>query len=142
MKVIQEQVPGPVQKAMNHAHSVFAPDSDTAESMEALSRQWKYILLDFTGVKDLGELSSRVLFADAGDKDVLDYDVIEIPVTFDDKGDTVFCEYLLGFKGGCIDGEGGRKVARQEVKRSVLAEKVFLRKRMSSNAPDEHMSSG
>ena len=141
MKVIQEQVPGPVQKAMNHAHSVFAPDSDTAESMEALSRQWKYILLDFTGVKDLGELSSRVLFADAGDKDVLDYVVIEIPVTFEDKGDTVFCEYLLGFKVGCI-GEGGRKVARQEVKRSVLAEKIFLCKQKSSNVPDQAMSSG
>jgi hypothetical protein len=34
MKNIQDQVPEPVQKAMNHAHSVFAPDSDTAQSVE------------------------------------------------------------------------------------------------------------
>jgi hypothetical protein len=146
MKIIQDQVPEPVQKAINHAHSVFAPDSDTSKSMETLSRQWKYFLLDFSGVKDVGELSSKVLFADAGDREVLDYDLIEVPVSVNNKGEVVHSEYLLGFKVGCIDpdGEGGgRKVARQEAKKSVLADKLARRKRVSSNSavPDTHMSS-
>ena len=33
-------------------------------------------------------------------------------------------------------------LARQEVKRSVLAEKVFMCKRMSGNVSDENMPSG
>ncbi len=103
MKNIQDQVPEPVQKAMNHAHSVFAPDLDTAQSMETLSRPWKYYLLDFSVFKDVGEVSSKVLFADAGDREVLDFDVIEEapPVARDEKGDIcLHSEYLLGFKVG------------------------------------------
>ena len=149
MKIIQEQVPEPVQKAMNHAHSVFAPDADTSQSMETLSRRWKYFLLDFTAIKDVGELSSKVLFADAGDREVLDYDVIEVPVSVDEKGDIVHSEYLLGFKVGCrdLDGEGGGcKVACQAVKKSVLANKFASRKRLavasSVFGADEHMSAG
>jgi hypothetical protein len=146
MRIILDQVPEPVQKAMNHAHSVFSPDSDTAQSMETLSRQWKYFLLDFSGVKDVGELSAKVLFADAGDKEVLDYDVIEVPVTVDNNLDVLHSEYLLGFKVGCIDPDGsggGRKVARQNVKKSVLANKLASRKRTPSNStnPDAVMSS-
>ena len=40
--------------------------------METLSRQWKYFLLDVSAPKDVGELSSKVLFADAGDREVMD----------------------------------------------------------------------
>jgi hypothetical protein len=74
--------------------------------------------LDFSSVNDGGELSSKLLFADAGDREVLDLDVIEVPVALDEEGDILHSEYcLLGFKVGCIDpdhGQGGRKVARQE----------------------------
>ncbi len=66
--------------------------------METLSRQWKYILLDFSALKDVGELSSKVLFADAGDREAMVFDVIEDPVTRDQKGKILHSEYLLGFK--------------------------------------------
>jgi hypothetical protein len=105
-RIIQDQVPEPVQKVMNQAHSVFAPDSDMSQSLEMLSCRWKYSLLDFTGVKDIGELLSKVLFADAGDMEVLDYDVIEVPVSVDGKGAIMHLEYLLGFKVGCRDPDG------------------------------------
>jgi hypothetical protein len=112
--------------------------------METLSRQWKYILLDFSALKDVGELSSKVLFADAGDREAMVFDVIEDPVTRDQKGKILHSEYLLGFKVGYIDDEegGGRKVTRQEAKKSVLANKFAGRKIISSNstAPDFHMS--
>ncbi len=130
---------------MNHAHSVFATDSDKSQDLETLSRQWKYFLLDFTGVKDLGELSSKVLFADAGDREVLDYDVIEVPVSVDVNCNIVHSEYLLGFKVGCrdLDGEGGgRKVARQGPKKSALANKFASKKISNSTIPDFHMSTG
>jgi hypothetical protein len=129
MKAIQDQVPEPVQAAMNDTHSVFEHGSDSSQSMETLSRQWKYFMLDFSGVNDVAELSAKVLFADAGDTDVLDYDVIQVN---SNSGDT---HVLLGFKVGCIelDGKGGgRKVARQGAKRSVLANKLAGLKSMSS----------
>jgi hypothetical protein len=118
MKIIQDQVPEPVQKAINHAYSVFAHEPDTVQSTETLSRQLKYYLLDFSSVKDVGQLSSKVLFADAGDREALDFDVIEVPVGLDEEGKILHSEYnLLGFKVGCLDPDGdggGRKVARQE----------------------------
>jgi hypothetical protein len=147
MEIIQEQVPEAVQKAMNHAHSVFAPDADAAHTMDTLTRQWKYFLLDFSGInKDVGEISSNVLFADAETREVLDYDVIEVPITVDQTRTKILCsDYLLGFKVGCIEPDvegGGRKVARQEPKKSVLANKLANRKNMTSNSavPDTTMS--
>ena len=146
MKTIQDQVPKSVQKALNHTFSVFAPDSDTAQSMETLSRQWKYYLMDFSSTKEVGELSSKVLYADAGEREALDFDVIEVPAEHGKKGELLHSEYLvLGFKVANIDdGEGGgRKVARQGPKKSALANK-FARKRIPSNStvPDFHISPG
>jgi hypothetical protein len=136
MKTIQDQVPKSVQKALNHTFSVFAPDSDTAQSMETLSRQWKYSLMNFSSTKDVGELSSKVLYADAGEREALDFDVIEVPAEHDKNGELLHSEYLvLSFKVANLDdGEGGgRKVARQGPKKCALANK-FARKRISSNS--------
>jgi hypothetical protein len=148
MKTIQEQVPEPVRKAMNHAHSAFAPDADAAQTQDTLSRQWKYFLLDFSSVKDLEDLSSNILFAEAGPREALDYDVIQVPIKAGGSGKEVLhYECLLGFKVGCIDPdrEGGRKVARLQAKKSVLANKFASRMAAAANspaAPDAHMSSG
>jgi hypothetical protein len=59
MKTIQDQVLESVQKALDHIFLVFARDLDTAQSMETLSRQWKYYLLDFSSTKDVGELLQK-----------------------------------------------------------------------------------
>jgi hypothetical protein len=145
MQTIQDQVPESVQRALNHTFSVFAPDSDTAQSMETLSRQWKYYLLDFSSTKDVGELTSKVLYADAGEREALDFDVIEVPAAQNDKGELVHSEYLvLGFKVANIDdgGGGGRKVARQGPKKSALANKFASKKISNSTIPDFHMSTG
>jgi hypothetical protein len=146
MKIVQDQVPKPFQKAMNHAHAVFAPSlADAAGSMETLGCWWKHLLLDFSGVKDVVELLSKLLFADTEDKEVLHHDVIEVPVLVDAKGAIVLSEFLLGFKVGCVDGEGGHKVAPQQPnKKSVLADKLAKHKSRSSSsiAPNARMSSG
>ena len=73
--------------------------------METLSRQWMYILLDFRALDDVGELSSKVVFADAGYREAMVFDVIEDPVTRDQMGKILHSEYLLGFKVGSIDDE-------------------------------------
>ena len=79
---------------MNHAHSVFSPNADSAQSLETLSRRWKYFLLDFSGVKDVGELSAKVLFDDDGEREDLDYEVIEVPATVS-QGAVVHSHYML-----------------------------------------------
>jgi hypothetical protein len=124
VKIIQEQAPEHVQKAMNHARSVFAPDADASQNLDTLCCQWKCFFLDFSDIKEVGELSSNVLFAEAQNREVLDCDVIEIPILRDAKGGVLHSEHMLGFKVGCIkpDAEGGgRKVARIQAKKSVLA---------------------
>jgi hypothetical protein len=68
MRTIQGQVPESVQKALNHTFSVLTPNLDTAQSMETLSRQKKHYMLNFPSTKDVGKLSSKVLYADAGGK--------------------------------------------------------------------------
>jgi hypothetical protein len=131
MAHIQQYVPMPVQRAMNDAHSVFA-DRD---SSEVLSRQWQYIILDFSADKDSNhsELSSKVLFKEAGDKEILDFDIIEFTST----------ETWLGFKVAWVeDGRsGGRKVARQEEKLSAFAQKKKDAAAAAARAtPDQPMS--
>lgn len=125
-KCIQEQVPFSVQKAMNDAHSPFDPSFETTETAMTVSRQWKYILMDFSSVKDVGELSSKVLFDGAGEKELLDYDLIKIPVLWDSAtSKATHWEYMLGFKVGSIDGgKSGRKVARKGAQKSRLANKL------------------
>jgi hypothetical protein len=99
VKIIQEQAPEPVQKAaMNHAHSVFAPsDAAASQNLDTLSRQWKCFFLDFSGIKDVAELASNVLFAEAWNREVLDCDVIEIPISRDAKGGALHSKHMLGF---------------------------------------------
>ena len=120
---ILRQVPEPVRKSMNAAHSVFDPSSEAAETAAVEVRKWKYVMLDFSKVKGIGELSSKVLYSDAGDKEALDYDLIEIPTSVNQKGQVLALQTFLGFRVGCIDDSGGRKIARSGAKKSKLQQK-------------------
>lgn len=107
-----KQTPEAVQKSMNACHSVFDRESEA----EAESRKWKYILLDFSRVKNPPELSSQLVNKDAGEKEILDYDYLEVDVDG-------ALETFLGFKVGCVDPGMTRKVARSAIKKSKLAQK-------------------
>lgn len=120
-KSILEQVPEPVQKSMNASHTVF--DSEDADTAATESRKWKYVLLDFSKVKDLGELSSKVLYQDAGERESLDYDLIDVPLYADGSGNVTHMQSFLGFKVGCVDARSSRKVARSGARKSKLQQK-------------------
>ena len=102
---IMAQLPPAVVKSFNPCHSTFDTELETAE-LE--SRKWKYVMLNFSKCKDV-TLSSKLVFADAGEKEVLDYDVIEVPYV-DRNGVVLFNETYLGFRVGVE--RGGRKVVR------------------------------
>jgi hypothetical protein len=102
---MMSQLPPAVVKSFNACHSTFDTELETAE-LE--SRKWKYVMLDFSKCKD-GTLSSKLVFIDAGEKEVLDYDVIEVP-DVDKDGNVLFNETYLGFRVGVE--RGGRKVVR------------------------------
>lgn len=120
---ITDQVPEPVKKSMNSCHSVFDPSSEDAESAAVEARKWRHVLLDFSKVRGIGELSSKVLFSDAGEKEALDYDLIEVPLHFDNDGNALSYQTLLGFKVGCVDPNSSRKVARTGAIKSKLQQK-------------------
>ena len=131
-KVIQGQLPFPITKAMNDAHSPFDPTSENVESVEVMSRQWKYIMLDFSSVPGVGALSSKVLFDEAGDAEALEFDVLKVPVLDNEiSRRVVHTEYFLGFKVVVL--KKGRKVARSEKTRSKLANKFAA---VNKPAPD------
>jgi hypothetical protein len=117
---------------MNDAHSAFA-DRDSAE---VLSCQWQHIILDFSADKSSNhsELSSKVLFKEAGEKEILDFDIIEVTST----------ETWLGFKVAWVeDGRsGGRKVKRQEEKLSAFAQKQKDAAAARARATPDHPMSG
>ena len=122
---ILDQVPECVRKSLNNCHAVFDPDGSAghAGAAEVEARKWEYAMLDFSQIKGIGELSSRVLYDQAGDKDTLDYDLIEVPLYFDSDTSTIsHYQTFLGFKVGSVDPEGpsGRKVARSGTKKSAL----------------------
>ena len=116
----------PIEKSMNAAHAVFDKDDMDTAVMEA--RKWKNVILDFSKVKDIGELSSKVIYGDAGEEETLDYDWIQVPHFWTiDQSTGQKCathnEELLGFKVASVTSEGARKVKRTDKKKSKLAEK-------------------
>ena len=120
------QVPAPVGKSMNNVHSIFDSSAEEGKNISAgeiEARKWRYVMLDFSKVKGVGELSSKAVYADDGEKDSLDYDYIEVPMFFDEtKKEISHHKIFLGFKVGVHspEGEGGRKVQRTGVKKSKL----------------------
>jgi hypothetical protein len=88
----------------------FASVDPTQASDVQEARKWKYHVLDFSNVKDLDHLSSKMIFAEADDKESLDFDIIEIPY----EPGSPFKQTFLGFKVAGIptQGTGSRKVAR------------------------------
>jgi len=136
---MMEQVDDSVRKSMNNAHSVFDADGDLSEA-EIEDRKWKYYFLDFTGIQGIGELSSKVVFDEAGKKEDLDFDYIEVPLYYDTKTSQItHNESWLGFKVGCVDVEGrdGRKTQRQQVQLSALERKRRAKAEKARQAKEE-----
>lgn len=144
-KAIMSQVPVHVQKSMNNAHSVFDPENEDLHDAALLeSRKWKYALLDFSKVKDVETLSSKILYADAGDKDALDFDVIDVPLYFNARTKEVtHVQTFLGFKVGME--ASGRKVTRTGKEKSKLQKKreeAAAARRTTATAAAESMNQG
>ena len=120
---IANEVADNIKKSMNAAHAVF----DDADTSVLESRKWRYYLLDFSNVKGIGELSSKVLSDDAGDQEVLEFDLITVPRRWetDQSGNVRVTEEeeFLGFKVAHVDTDGGRKVQRKGAQKSKLAQK-------------------
>ena len=137
---ITSQVGDEAHKSMNSAHHAFdKKDGTDAALLE--SRKWKYVLLDFSGIPNVNELSSKVLYTDAGEQEMLDYDFISCPAEWTTDPTTgsnniIREEELLGFKVASIDTHGGRKVLRTAQKKSKLAQKkeeAAMRKQAGRN---------
>lgn len=122
-KAFMAKVPKAVGRSMIHAHSIFEDDAEALGTATTEARKWKTVILDFSRVKGVGSISSHSVFADAGEKDILDYDYIEIPKFAGDAPDGN--DIYLGFKVGVIppEGEGARKVNRTGPAKSKLAQK-------------------
>jgi hypothetical protein len=131
--LILEQLDDEMVKNVNHVYSFFDKGQEGAESPAIMSHQWKYYILDFSQVKDCGSLSSKVIFDEAGKKDVLDFDVISLPehITGEDDKHTIVSEqHFQVFKVARIeddDGEG-KKTKRAGAKKSKLASKLAKKK--------------
>ena len=138
---IVNQVGPNVAKSMHNAHSAFDASQDgvgsNAGTIEA--RKWKYYELDFSKCPDFeGSLSSRKLYADAGETESLDYDLITIPFNWEaDKDGNIQVtqdEYYLGFKVANVAGDG-RKTKRTAGGASKMALKRAQKKaEMASSA--------
>ena len=97
-----------VQAAVNNVHSFFDGEDKRGDLVE--NWMWKTYTLDFTGVlEEKGELSSNVVFSDAGKTEELDFDII----TTEETTNTAF-----GFKVAIV-GQGGRKIERNQPKKSA-----------------------
>lgn len=128
---IMNQVDSCVSRSMNHAHSAFdETEGGAMETVQQETRKWKYYTLDFSKCSDFGgTLSSQKLFAEAGERETLDYDLISVPVSWEpaEKPDTVKItreEEYLGFRVANLDKEKeGRKTQRKNVGQSRLAQK-------------------
>lgn len=129
-------VPEYVQRSMNDAHSFFDPgqaDEDLASNAtaQAESRKWRYINLDFSSVKGSWNLSSKHIFADAGEREVLDYDYIEVP----NAGGRA--DAFLGFRVARIPIDSGSKGAGRKVQRSDAQKSKLQQKRDAAKAKME-----
>jgi hypothetical protein len=138
-KTFSSTVPVSVKQEMINVHSLFDADNQESVSTSVVEdRKWSNIVLDFSKVKGVGELSSQVLYADAGPNEKVDFDYIELPVfgvdTNEDK--EVGTEAFLGFKVGVHppDGEGARKVGRSSAPKSTLAKKKAAAAEARKNA--------
>ena len=142
---IVNQVDDQVKKSINAAHTSF-DQGDGAQTAVQETRKWKYYLLDFSNVKGIGELSSKVLYEDAGEQEALDYDLLSAPADWsvDKQGNYAINreEELLGFKVANVDNRGGRKVARSAAKKSKLAEKREEAQRRRAAAQQQNMQQG
>ena len=130
-------VPPAVAKSMNHCHDIFSTREQNQNVALVESRKWGSVTLDFSGVKGMDELSlsSRVLYAEAGKKEMLDYDLIKIPLHYS-NGKVHLWQTFLGFKVGTVSREGdhgGRKIARKAVTMSKMAEKDEQAKRRAES---------
>lgn len=136
-----------VQRSMNSAHAEF-DNADYMSTATMEDRKWKYYVLDFTQVPGIGTLSSKVLYGEAGDTEILDFDFVPIPFKWTqvkDRG-TVITDYeeYVGFKVANVVASGGRKVKREDTKKSALAEKRRAARKsqlaMKTDEPDDIMS--
>ena len=137
--MLMPQLPESVQKSINHTHSMFdeagsgvglesfqSGSKDSLTPMEKESRKWIYYILDFSSCKKKkGPLSSKLVFKDATDKELLDYDLISVPLVWEqqEKKDVrvIQEETILGFRVG-IDA-GAKKTKRTAPGMSSLAQK-------------------
>ena len=121
-----DQLPDAVKYSVNAAHAPF-DNKDEVTNAQLESRKWRYILLDFSNAKDIGELSSKSLYSDAGEQEILDYDVISVPKTWDASNNVLSEQDFLGFKVANVSAGGGWKIQRKGVKKSKLAQKLASR---------------
>lgn len=108
------------QKSMNSVHAFFDVNEST-DVAAVENRKWKHYLLDFSKVSGVSSLSAKRVDADAGEKEILDYDLIIVPAAWDETGKVVREEEYLGFRVGV--GDTGRKTQRQNASKSKLAQK-------------------
>ena len=113
---------------MNEAHSVFDKDEDNEDgsmAVELENRKWSYYLLDFSKVKGVGELSLKAVCAEAGEKETLDYDLLDVPLYGTNEKVTHY-QSMMGFRVGNVEAgkRDGRKVQRSAgVAKSKLQQK-------------------
>lgn len=142
---LAKQLPQNIQKSITDSHSLYEVAAKD-QSAEFEERKWKYFLLDFSHLPGVGKLTSKPLFADATDKEVLDQDVFEIPFLHDDMENVMHYETVLGFKVAHVDDQGGRKIARSEQKKSAAALKReqarASRNKVAAKKGGDHSMSG
>ena len=134
---IINQVGGPIGRSMNAVHSAWDNTDGDMDAIAQETRKWKYVTLDFSSVMPAhGELSSKVLFAEAGEQELLDFDVIDVPAEWEQiDNDNVRInreETFLGFRVATLEGDGGRKVSRTQTQMSKLAQKRAAKQRQNN----------
>lgn len=116
---LANQAPTAIRKSIHAAHSAFDPGADDEDNTALLeSRKWRYIQYDFSAVEGIGDLDSKIVYDEAGNKDMLDYDLIEVPLYVDEHNVVTHTQTYLGFRVGTS--ALGRKTARSTVKKSKL----------------------
>ena len=72
-------------------------------------------------MEGVGELSSKKVYSQAGNQEILDFDLLIIPAAWDDNNNVLHNGKFLGFRVGVS--EGGRKTSRKATQKSKLAQK-------------------
>ena len=91
---------------MNHCHAIFDKEDQDPAIVE--SRKWVSMMLDFSTVEGMDELelSLKAVNKKAGEKEQLEFDLIEVPLYRNDKGDVTHHQSFLGFYVGTRKAEG------------------------------------